>query len=236
MRRILEIIREVRALHPKDSFFCNFHESCRIPPKGTYYRAYNNALMWLDHESWQILKEKALKHYLGQREGQTKQDFFNQLNEAFAYRYLARMGLKKVRFVRERRTKSPDISFLNHQATQSYCEVKTLGISDDEIARRRSQKCYDLSVYLQLSDGFLRKFCGAVDAARQQICAFGSQGLVYIIIRFDDLTLDNYRNYRRQLVAFCQKKGFDNLFIRIGLLGNRRICVRSRFAGHHDGT
>ena len=150
------------------------------------------------------------------------------MNEAFAYRYLVRMGHRKLRFVREGSTKSPDISFLNHQGMQSYCEVKSLGISDDEINGRRSQKCVDSSVYFSLSDGFLRKFCGAVDAARQQICGLGCQGLVYIIIDFDDFTLDYYQSYRKQLVTFSKKKVFDDLFIRIGLLGNKRICVPSQ--------
>lgn len=51
-----------------------------------YYQVYNNALIVLDDESWKILKEKALQHYFDHRRGQKKQSFFNQLNEAFAYR------------------------------------------------------------------------------------------------------------------------------------------------------
>lgn len=178
--------------------------------------------MVLDDESLQILKDKALQHYLDHRNGQKKQGFFNQLNEAFAYRYLVSKGFDDVRFIEEGRQTSPDIRFTAHN-TQNYCEVKTLGISNDEISRRGSGTVYDGSVYVRLSDGFLNKFFDAVNTARQQIYASGSKGLVYIIIRFDDIALDYYQNYRKQLITFCKNQGFDSLFIKIGLLGNKRI-------------
>jgi hypothetical protein len=86
MKRILELIVDVRRRDPNDRFFSNFEHSCQISEQKTkYYSAYNNALMVLDDESWQILKEKALQHYFDHpRKGQKKQGFFNQLNEAFA--------------------------------------------------------------------------------------------------------------------------------------------------------
>lgn len=232
MRRILEIIANVRDKYPNDDFFSNFEYSCRISPlKRQYYRAYNNALNILDIESWQVLKEKALQQYLNHRKGQKKQGFFNQLNEAFAYRYLIRKGFDDVKFIREGKNKTPDIGFKVHN-TQSYCEVKTLGISDDEINRRTtwtSSKVNDCSLYESLNDGFVNKFYDAVNAARQQICSVGSDGLVYIIIRFDDIALDNYQDYRRRLISFCKMHRFDNLFIKMGLFGNLRICITSHY-------
>jgi len=186
--------------------------------------------MMLDDESWQILKDKALQHYLNHRKGQTKEGFFNLLNEAFAYRYLVCKGFKDVRFIKEKKKgKSPDIRF-NDKDTQNYCEVKTLGISNDEINRRSTMMAYDGSVYLNLSNGFLNKLREAVISARQQIYAFGPNGLVYIIILFDDIALDYYQNYRKQLITFSKNHGFDNLLMKIGLLGKKRICITSHWS------
>ena len=184
--------------------------------------------MTLDDESWKILKEKALRHYMDHRDGQKKQGFFNQLNEAFAYRYLVRNGFKEVRLIKEGKRASPDIRFTVHD-TKSYCEVKTLGISEDEIARRSSRKAYDGLVYVRLSDGFLKKFADAVGKAREQIQAWGINGLIYIIINFDDIALDNYQTYRKQLKIFAQDHGFENLFIKIGLRGNKSILLNLSF-------
>jgi hypothetical protein len=223
MKRIHEIIGDLRHRYPRDDFFSSFEESCRISPeKRYYYCLYNKALMVLDDESWAILKDKALQHYLDHRKGQKKQGFFNQLNEAFAYRYLVRKGFDGVRLIEEGARTSPDIRLTVHNI-QSYCEVKTLGISEDEINRRSSHNVIDGAVYASLSDGFLKKFADAVGTARKQIQAWGSNGLVYVIIRFDDIALDYYQDYRKQLIRFARNQGFENLFIKIGLRGNKSI-------------
>ncbi|MEN8264977.1 MAG: hypothetical protein ABFR82_16125 [Nitrospirota bacterium] len=230
MRRIREIIIDIRHRYPNDDFFCDFEYSCRIEPtKKKNYLAYNKALMVLDEESWEILKNKASKHFLDHREGQRKQGFFNQLNEAFAYQYLVVKGFKNVRFVKEGNGISPDISFTNQRNEQSYCEVKTLGISNNEINRRSTQAVYDGSVFVRMNEGFLNKFRDDVTQAWEQIHSLGEKGLVFIIIRFDDITLDYYQDYRKQLIRFCKDQGFQDLFIKIGLLGKRRISMTSDF-------
>ena len=76
MDRIRELIACVRSRYPDEDFFSNFEESCRINnDKKKYYQVYNRALMVLDNKSWQILKEKALRHFLDHRKGQKKQGF-----------------------------------------------------------------------------------------------------------------------------------------------------------------
>jgi hypothetical protein len=228
MSRIREIIGDLRNRYPGDDFFSSFEDSCRISPeKRGYYRTYNEALTVLDDESWKILKDKALTHYLDHRQGQKKQGFFNQLNEAFAYRYLVKRGFDDVRFIKEGRITSPDIRFFAYNS-QSYCEVKTLGISNEEIDRRNSHEVHDGSGYVSLGKGFLNKFSDAVTAARQQIYALGPNGLVYVIVRFDDIALDYYQNYRKRLITFCENQGFDNLFIKIGLRGSKRIISHNQ--------
>lgn len=227
MQRIKEIISDILHKYPNDGFFTDFENSCRNEPsKGKYYSVYNESLMLLDNESWQILKGKAIKDYLGYREGQKKQAFFNQLNEAFAYRYLVCKGFKDVRFIKEgekkkENKKSPDIKF-SFNNTLYYCEVKTLCISDDEITRRSTMTVNDNSVYLSLSNEFFKKFNYAVTYARQQIYALGSKGLVYIIINFDDGALDYYQEYKKQLITFSKTQGYDNLLMQTLKIGEQR--------------
>jgi hypothetical protein len=96
MSRIRELVNVVSRTHPNDRFFDRFEESCRSnPAKMKAYRTYEDALRLLDFESWNILKVKAIAHFLDHRSGQLKQGFFNQLNEAFAYRHLLRQGSRR---------------------------------------------------------------------------------------------------------------------------------------------
>ncbi len=114
---------------------------------------------------------------------------------------------------------------------KSYCEVKTLGISNDEISRRGSGSVHDGKVYYSLGEGCLNKFQLAVESAWTQIKELGPEGLVYILMRFDDIALDHYQNYRKQLMKFSKRQGFKNLYIKIGITGNKRICITRAFSG-----
>jgi hypothetical protein len=205
MKRFRELVADVRVRYPADDFFADFENSCQAEPlKRKHYRSYNEALMLLDDESWNILKEKAIVHFGNEREGQRKQGFFNQLNEAFAYRYLLHKGFRNIRFMNEGEKKTPDISFLD-RGTKSYCEVKTVGISDD------------------LGTGFQNKLAADIDRAREQVHTVGDHGLVFILVRFDDVALDHYRRYRKQLTEFCRSRGLVNVIFKIDHRGNKII-------------
>jgi hypothetical protein len=224
MKRFRELVAETRKSHPDDDFFADFESSSlRLPIKRAHYRSYDRALMLLDDCSWAILKKKAIGQYGNERPGQCKQAFFNQLNEAFAYRYLLRKGYEDVRFLEEGKKKSPDIGFLD-RGEQCYCEVKTLGISDAEVALRDGHRVYNGAVYNRLNENFLAKLEMHVRAAWSQIRARGENGIVFVVLRFDDFTLDYYRNYREQLRGFCTSRGFERLILKVEHYGNRRIC------------
>jgi hypothetical protein len=226
MRRILELISDVREKYCDDDFFADFEDSCQTEPKKRHYLSYNRALMTLDNDSWNVLKCKAIQHFKDERIGQRKQAFFNQLNEAFAYRYLLRRGFKEVRFISEGRRKTPDIRFLD-QGAAKYCEVKTLGISVDEINRREGSSVRGGEVYLLLSAGFLGKLANHVDLAWKQVRSIGEHGLVFVFIRFDDIALDHYPTYRRQLIQFAHNRNVENVVIKVGELGSTGICIKS---------
>lgn len=236
MKRIRELIEEIRRRYPGDNFFASFEMNDPIyQANKKEYLAYNRALMALDNDSWKLFKEKAVGKFLSnQREGQKKQGFFNILNEAFAYKYLTGKGFKNNSFVKEYNSnngpKKPDLGFYINN-TRSYCEVKTLGISDIEIGRRHKISKFGWAAvpyrdWVNLIDEFLKKFSNAIEIARQQIGVLGTNDLIYIIIRFDDSSLYYYTNYRRRLIKFCKDKKYHNLFIKIGVLGNRRIFIK----------
>jgi len=104
-----------------------------------------------------------------------------------------------------------------------------LGISNDEINKRRNIfSIHNNTDYEKLSEGFLNKFSDAVNAANQQISNFETKALIYIFISFDDFTFDHYQTYRRQLIKVSKDHRFENLFIKMGLFGNRRIFIRER--------
>lgn len=229
MKRICEIIANIRERYPKDDFFNDFEKTYRISEsKRKAYQAYDRVLNQLDIQSWQVLKEKSLRHYCDHRRGQKKQGFFNQLNEAFAYDYLMRQGCNNIKFLEEDDdgTKKPDLEYVY----KGYCEVKSLGISKEEIARRESIDVINGQVYFNLTNGFLNKFHKAICSAWKQINVMGKEGIVYVLIKFDDIALDNYKNYRRQLINYSRQHKLHRVFIKIGYLDKKRISIKLPFS------
>lgn len=83
MDRLTELVVEVRARFPSDSFFRKLEIERADPGYQKYYGYYNEALAVLDDQSWKILKHKAIIQSQSERCGQDKQAFYNNLNEAF---------------------------------------------------------------------------------------------------------------------------------------------------------
>ena len=230
MKRFRELIAAIRTAYPADGFFAEFEKNIRVAARRKAYRYYNDALMLLDDESWKILKAKAVEQYGNEREGQTKQPFFNQLNEAFAYRYLLRRKFTNIRFLEEGKKRTPDIRFFD-QERELYCEVKSIGISQDEI-KRRNGGVHDGRVYLNVNEGLINKLKSDIDGARKQIQSVGKDGIVFMAVRFDDWVLHHYENYRKQLIEFCRSGGYKDVVIKVLPMYVRRLglidCTRMK--------
>ena len=221
MERILELIASVKH---KDDFYDDFdYNICIDPDIRAQYEIYNNALMTLDNQSWGILKDKAIRHYLDERNGR-KVGFFHHLNEAFAYQYLLKENYENVRLLDEvKGRKNPDILYyLNGK--EYACEVKSFDISDDEIVRRRKIQACESSYHF-LSNGFLNKFNDAVFHAKKQIHAIGLEGLIYVMIKPNDFTLEYFDIYKDQLITFSHNENLKNIIVRIGLVENWMIPI-----------
>lgn len=226
MRRIRELVAATRQIYPHDPFFYRFEESCREESaKKKTYRTYDDAFRELDRESWEVLKAKALKHFRDHRTGQLKQGFFNQLNEAFAYRHLVRQGYCRVKLLPEQGRPVPDIQYFDGGLLR-HCEVKTIGISDEEISRRSSREVFT-NTYLRLGEGFLKKLADTIAKARTQIAAQRTSGLVYLLVLLDDIAMDYYQDYRRQLAQFTRDKMIDDVHTKFGLRLNRHMRLTS---------
>jgi hypothetical protein len=231
MQRILEIIKEIRHRYPDDGFFKDFESSVEENElKREYYHVYENTLTTIDHNAWCFFKEKVVKNFLSnQRDGQQKQGFFHLLNESFAYKYLKLKGYINIEFLPElpkKKQKQPDLRF-QIQEEIGFCEVKSIGISNDEIARRActSFEYKDRSIYYNLSPEFMRQLDDNINKAKLKIPP-GNKGMIYILITFDDFTHSCISYYRSQLEEFVSDHASDTLILQLGLFGDT-ICTQS---------
>ncbi len=225
MTRLSQLLIELGRLHPADPYFKEMAESTRqIPEARSQIATYNKTLQVLDLPSWSELKGKALNAFMQVAPGRGRRAFFDQLNEAFAYRHLLQHGNLSVSFLPESKTaKSPDISYINENKT-CFCEVKTIHISEEEIERFKSMEAYSNTIYLTLSEEFLTKLASTIKSAYSQVQARGEYGMVYAIVNFDDFTLSHYPTYRRQITAHL-RANFPNreVYLKVGIQGRKHV-------------
>ena len=230
MQKVRELFRRVQAAHPADTFFDVAIEAIAASKTAkAHYKAYDRALSVMDAQSRETLYTKAVRHFLDHRPGQLKQGFFNQLNECFAYRHLLHQGYQEINVLDENRANSkgkrqsrqPDIGYLD-AGEQCFCEVKSVGISDDEIKIRGSGEAFSTN-YHQLSDEFFQKLNYDITQANEQIKSAGKRGIVYIVVTYDDFSRTYYKDNRVQLRQFLNSHSSKNIYIKSGIVGNRRI-------------
>ncbi|MGH8626059.1 MAG: hypothetical protein ACREYC_12600, partial [Gammaproteobacteria bacterium] len=122
-----------------------------------------------------------------------------------------------------RKKKTPDISYRTGGEVL-YCEVKTVGVSNEEIGRLNSGEAFSGHLYLRLSEGFLGKLSSAIGVGLEQIKSASGSGLVYVVIQFDDFVLQHYSMYRQQIVELLQSKyPCHEICIRVGVCADHFI-------------
>ncbi|WP_223460403.1 hypothetical protein [Pseudomonas sp. A-R-26] len=220
-----ELIEEIEKKHPNDWWIKSRRETESLfPDSFPQVHVYENALRILDSDSWLVLSEKAQKVFPGSRELRGKHQFFDLLNEALAYEYLVAQELCNIRLLRTvKNQKSPDISY-EANCVPCYCEVKTINVSQDEIDKTVAGKSFDSSIYHELTPQFLNKLYLTIQAAVAQIKSLAPSGLVYVIVHFDDFTLDHYETYQRQIseLLACSFPAHE-VVVRVGVLGTHYI-------------
>ena len=195
---------------------------------------YNNALTILDDESWEYFRGKAAEYFCQETERRGKQPFFNVLNEVLAYQYLHYRGFSVSLLQaahesgREVKGKRPDMAFTD--GTQNFfCEVKTIGASEEELDRYETEEIFSGDVYFELSSGFLNKLTSDIDTSIQQFPQKGAGNLVYVIMNFDDWVGLHYDRYQEQIKQHLTvSHSSTQVYCRAG--------VRERFYVHHVPT
>ncbi|WP_428717141.1 hypothetical protein [Undibacterium curvum] len=220
------LLQLIKAKYPNDAYICKLDEALHVSTQArAIFRAYDKALDCLDQSSWEILSQKAIDHFFDHRSGQLKQGFYNQLNEAFAYKFLLRQGYSHVSILRENGKTTPDLSYCCGTEIR-YCEVKSIGISEEEIDRLDAGDVFNGSVYFDLSAGFMRKLDADIKLGYKQIASKGTEGIVFIVANLDDFTLTHYERYRMQIAEHLSKVENPEVYVMVGLLGGRKIHHR----------
>ena len=92
----------------------------------------------------------------------------------------------------------PDIAFTD--GTQDFfCEVKTIGSSEEELDRYEAETIFSGDVYLDLSSGFLNKLTSDIETSIRQFPKENAGNLVYVIMNFDDWVGIHYDRYQEQI-------------------------------------
>ncbi len=187
--------------------------------------AYANAVLpaigLLDDESWQVMRRNVAERYNTGNDGggRGSHQVFDLLDEALAYQHLVDMGFEDVRLQPRLKAKgvtSPDIRFFT-RGRQYCCEVKSIGESDANHKLFEEQSGFDPRIYERLDDQFFAKLNDVIKVARNQIARSGLEGLVYLIVRFDDFTGRYASTYRGQIDAFFDEQPLkDNVIVRFG--------------------
>ena len=230
--RFNELIEEITQLYPGDQWVMAINQDIPNVADGysKFAELYNRIFALLDENSFKILKEKALKNFTGPSEGNNgnrgKQQFFNHLDEALAYEYLANKGYTNIQFVvATNNQKTPDLSFQINEETL-YCEVKTVNRSDEDIIRYREIQVQNSSIYENLSEGFFNKLSSDLSDAKNKVPI---PRLVYMIVLFDGFTLAYWDTYSLEIENFLKENFHDiEVFIRVGYFSEKRL--------HHNSS
>jgi hypothetical protein len=185
------------------AYFQDFEEKLTSSAhiKGVFLR-WEMALDGLDPQAWQHLKSEAAPRLPKRdKKGRGWDQLFDILNEARAYNYLTSLGCTQLRFIPRSRGRTPDLE-ASLASRRMLCEVKTINISDEEVAARTGPaKARSLSI--TLTAGFLKKLRATIEAAKQQMSAYDSQGtavhVVYLNILFDDFLAELKEAYFQQI-------------------------------------
>jgi hypothetical protein len=136
-------LSELRAisvsLNSPDAYFQINDTKFEDPIKKRYFRRIEDDLRGLDADAWDALKGAAAQRLLPTKD-RGWQPLFDTLNEAKAYNHLVSIGCTSIAFIprsRQQRVRTPDLQALS-DSVKTFCEVKTINMSADEVERLRS--------------------------------------------------------------------------------------------------
>jgi hypothetical protein len=201
--RLYELKDSVRGPTPANAYFRGFTgHLARSGHVRDFYLRYERSLQGLDDKAWEHLKQEAMPRLTARdKKGRGWQQLFDLLNEARAYNYLKSRGATNLHFIPRSSGKTPDLEGFC-ASKRVLCEVKTLNISEEEVAFRSGRKRVR-SGQIALPSEFLHKLRTSLDAAKQQLLAFDllhtAIHFVYLNVGFDDILGEFKEGYFRQI-------------------------------------
>lgn len=221
MPRVYELQDLIADRSDPNAYFQKFDTSLRDEPeKMRTWLARECTFQRLDEKAWQFLKSEA-QPYLTKPDlkGRGYQQLISMLNQAWAYEYLLDIGCRGVEFIPPGVAKgqeTPDLKGVLEERIV-LCEVKTLGISDDEAARRKTNGAGSTAPKLEL--GFLKKLTCALLKASSQMTSYDASNdvrcIAFVAINFDDFLGEYKENYYAQIddhLAANPVNGLEILF------------------------
>lgn len=145
------------------------------------YKVWEDRLRRLDADSHANLLSRAAP-YVSRRDtlnGRHWSALFDVLNEAKGYEYLLDEGYTTVRFIARTSRRTPDLVGENLLGS-ALCEVKTINVSDEDIAGRGSVQ----SVYYGIPLGLQRQLSSVYETACEQLRSVPLDGPVRRICFF----------------------------------------------------
>jgi len=129
-------------------------------------------LQGLDPASWSHLKADLVPLLAKKDARRGWEPLFDKLNEAKGYNYLVRIGCKDVRFIpRSLRQGQKTLDLQGALGpTKVLCEVKTINVSQVELAHRKNASVR--TILTQLPVEFFDKLKSTLETARNQMTAF----------------------------------------------------------------
>jgi hypothetical protein len=186
-----------------DAYFRDFDQNlARSAHVKDVYLRQERMLKGLDDQAWEHLKGETLSLLTAHdKSGRGWQQLFDILNEARAYNYLKLVGCANLRFIPRSCEKTPDLEG-SLALDRVLCEVKTINISNEEIAFRRAP-AKARSIRTAVTDGFLKKLRATAETAKRQLLAFdhccAALRFVYINVSFDDSLAEFKEGYFKQI-------------------------------------
>ncbi len=126
---------------PANAYFRGFtgHLTRSAHVRDFYFR-YERSLEGLGDQAWEHLKSEVAPRLIARdKRGRGWQQLFDLLNETRAYNYLKSLGATNLRFIPRSQTQTPDLEGLL-APDRLLCEVKTINISEEEVAFRTGRK------------------------------------------------------------------------------------------------
>lgn len=234
MPRVYELQDLIYDRSAPTAYFQNFDNSVQqFPEKRTTWLVREKVLQRLDAKSWEFLKNEARPYLTSQvPSGRGHQQLISILNQAFAYGYLIDEGWLDVAFIPRSGVSGQETPDLKGQVNDRkvLCEVKSIGISDDEAARRQSGGSGSTTNLLGI--GFLNKLTSDLRKAKGQIEAYDASNditrIAFVVPDFDDLLGEYKLEYFQQIdrhLAVGRTAGIDIVFYNLRTAFHRSVSM-----------